>query len=178
VIQIAYSDSGSNTTGTLSFASPDISMDSSGNIQNPWLLPLSETSQSTSYSIPNGVLEGLDKYKSRLFGMHWCGPGGGGPVTSPNDAACRAHDRAYAAAGVSAATNLSGTGATPAQVQAMKAANQAMYDAVNKNPAEFSTPFLKLWITGSVGFIYPGTAAQSGDTSPDPLSIMPYRVSF
>jgi RHS repeat-associated protein len=31
----------------------------------------------------------------RLFGTHYCGPGGGGSVTGPLDAACKAHDICY-----------------------------------------------------------------------------------
>jgi hypothetical protein len=176
VIQIGYSDSSSGSSGTLSFASPDVSIDSSGNIQNPWLLPISSTAQSNPGLIGVGV-EGFNKYQSRLFGMHWCGPGGGGPTTSPNDAACRAHDKAYAAAGASAAMNTGGATPTPAQAQAMKAANQAMYDAVQKNPAEFSTPFLANWLLGNIpGTMYPGTAAQVPQPTPSQPSQMQYPL--
>ena len=102
----------------------------------------------------------LNRYQNRFFGTHWCGPGGGGPTTGANDAACREHDRAYAAAGASAAMNTGGATPTSAQAAAMKAANHALYDAVRRNPAELSTPFLELCVTGGVGYIYTGTQAQ------------------
>lgn len=158
VLQIQYSGA-NQTVGSLSFQSPDASMDSSGNLQNPWLLPLSDNSQYKPGSLGGGTGV-LNKYQSRYFGTHWCGPGGGGPTTSANDAACREHDRAYAAAGATAAMNTGGATPTPAQAAAMRAANQSLYDAVRKNPAEFSTPFLEFWLTGGAGHIYPGTEAQ------------------
>lgn len=42
----------------------------------------------------------------RLFGTHYCGPGGGGGTTSGLDQLCAAHDACYRANGVSAIDNL------------------------------------------------------------------------
>ena len=47
----------------------------------------------------------------------------------------------------------------------MRVANQKMLDAVLKNPAEVSTPFLELWLTGGVGNIYPGKEAHYPDVT-------------
>ena len=159
VLQVGFSQAGG--TGTLSFSSSDLSTDSSGNIQNPWGIGLSDTNKYGGGQL--GQYGGLNRYKSRLFGMHWCGPGGGGPPTSANDAACRQHDADYAAAGASADMNTGKATPTPDQIKAMAAANQKMLNAVLKNPGEVSTPFLELWLTGGVGNIYPWTEAHYPD---------------
>jgi hypothetical protein len=159
-LQVGYSNGG-NDAGTLSFVSPDVSSDQNGgNVQNPWGIDLSDTNKYSQYLMwPSGGK--FDQFRGRLFGTHWCGPGGGGPVTGANDAACRQHDADYAKAKVSAATNLAGKGASPEQVEAMRIANKKMYDAVRANPSEFSTPFLLFWLEGGVpGTIYPGTEVK------------------
>ncbi len=155
-LQVGYSN-GENDAGTLSFVSPDAKSDSSGgNVQNPWGIDLNDTKKYDHYLMwPSGGK--FDQFQTRLLGMHWCGPGGGGPTVSANDAACRQHDADYAKVGVSAATNIAGRGATPEQIEAMRIANKKMYDAVRANPTEFSTPFLLLWLEGGAGHIYPGT---------------------
>ena len=48
----------------------------------------------------------------RLFGTHYCGPGGGGSPNGGVDPACKAHDDCYAAAGLSAASNGAGASLT------------------------------------------------------------------
>ena len=57
---------------------------------------------------------------------------------------------------------------TPAQFDAMKKANQALYDGVSKHPELPQTPFLQLWLTGGVGHIYPGTEATPTLRFPSP----------
>ena len=46
-----------------------------------------------------------DPYKKRMFGTHWCGPGGEGPTVNSLDAACKAHDQCYDANGLTAGSN-------------------------------------------------------------------------
>ncbi len=122
-LQVGYSNGG-NDAGTLSFVSPDVRSDQNGgNVQNPWGIDLSDTNKYSQYLMwPSGGK--FDQFRGRLFGTHWCGPGGGGPVTGTNDAACRQHDADYVKAKVSAATNLAGKGASPEQVEAMRIANK------------------------------------------------------
>jgi RHS repeat-associated protein len=173
VLQIGYKNG--NDAGNLSFGSPDLSTDSSGKIQNPWLIDLSDNTQYNPGTISKySMSANLSKYQGRLFDMHWCGPGGGGPPTSANDVACREHDRCYAAAGASAAMNTGAATPTSSQVAAIKACNQQMYDSVMKNPSEGSTPFLSYWLKGAFGSIYPGTeVTPPGSETPIPWLIHP-----
>lgn len=160
VLQLAIQN-GDSSSGVLSFSSPDLSTDQSGNLLNPWLIDVTDTTRYNSGKIP-WIGKTLDLYQSRIVGTHWCGPGGGGPPTNADDAACREHDRCYAAARVSAAMNTGGATPTPQQVAAMAACNQALYDSVSKHPELPQTPFLQFWLTGGVGHIYPGTEVHSG----------------
>jgi hypothetical protein len=111
----------------------------------------------------------LNLYNSRLVpGTRWCGPGGGGPPTNADDVGCREHDRALGAIGLSADINLGKGTPTQAQFDALKKANQALYDTVSKHPELPQTPFLQLWLTGGVGHIYPGTEATPSLKFPSP----------
>jgi hypothetical protein len=93
-LQVGYSN-GANDAGTLSFVSADVSSDQNGgNVQNPWGIDLSDAKKYSQYLMwPSGGK--FDQFRGRLFGTHWCGPGGGGPTTGANDAACRQHDADY-----------------------------------------------------------------------------------
>lgn len=164
VLQIGYSNG--NQAGTLSFPSPDVSTDNSGQLQNPWMIDLSDNTKHGpgGDSINAFLFSQAYLYQPRILKMHWCGPGGGGPPTSPNDVACRQHDLDYARAGASAAMNTGAIKPTAAQIRAMKVANQKMYNAVKANSPEPSTPFLLLWLRGYIPWtLAPGTAVQKGD---------------
>lgn len=63
-------------------------------------------------------------YKQRLFGTHWCGPGGEGPTTGKLDEACRSHDMCYGANGLSVSSNFN-----PFPNAALRECNQRLCDA-------------------------------------------------
>ncbi len=69
-----------------------------------------------------------DPYPKRLFGTHWCGPGGAGPTVNQLDAACKAHDECYDRLGYSPWSNLS-----LIQDPGLQACNQALCDAAAKS---------------------------------------------
>lgn len=68
------------------------------------------------------------QYPTRMFGTHWCGPGGAGPVVNQLDAACKAHDKCYDRLGYTALSNYS-----PLQDDGLQACNQALCDAAKKS---------------------------------------------
>jgi RHS repeat-associated protein len=76
-----------------------------------------------------------DSYKKRLFGTHWCGPGGDGPPVSDLDAACKAHDQCYDKFGLSAGSNFNGSGSTPPSLLVLQACNQALCNSARVSPA-------------------------------------------
>ncbi len=82
----------------------------------------------------------------RLFGGHWCGPGGGGSSIGGIDAACQAHDACYETAGLDASINTSSVSLTPAQAQAAQACNQALYDAARSHPGAPGSSLIQLWL--------------------------------
>jgi len=72
-----------------------------------------------------------DPYKKRMFGTHWCGPGGEGPTVNSLDAACKAHDQCYDANGLTAGSNFNPfMGA--AKTNALQQCNQALCSAAWK----------------------------------------------
>jgi RHS repeat-associated protein len=68
----------------------------------------------------------------RLFGTHYCGPGGGGNTTGSLDETCKAHDTCYADAGLSANDNRNQLPAPKAKV--LQHCNQQFCDATGKLP--------------------------------------------
>ena len=72
--------------------------------------------------------QGGDPYKKRLFGTHWCGPGGGGPPINALDSACMAHDNCYDRGGFTPWSNLS-----LLQDPGLQACNQALCDAARQS---------------------------------------------
>jgi hypothetical protein len=86
------------------------------------------------------------------------------------DAACKAHDQCYAAAGISASYNLSasngGSGGTLAQATAAQACNQALYNAARLNAGSPGAKAVREWLKNGdktpFGYIlHPGTEAAS-----------------
>jgi len=80
------------------------------------------------------TLKPADPWTERLFGTHWCGPGGGGPAINVLDAACQAHDRCFDAARLSAASNAGGGHMTLQQAAAASTCNEALADVAAAHP--------------------------------------------
>jgi hypothetical protein len=105
----------------------------------------------------------------RFFGMHYCGPGGGGSSMGGLDPACKVHDACYAAApggGISASNNFSGgTPMTSEQVKQAKRCNQALYDAARNHPDAPGSRAVQWWmvngshLSGGLYILFPGTEA-------------------
>jgi RHS repeat-associated protein len=76
-------------------------------------------------------------YPTRMFGTHWCGPGGGGPPVNDLDAACKAHDNCYDSIGFSASSNFNNLSATDAAN--VQACNQLLCNAARQSRATGST---------------------------------------
>lgn len=105
----------------------------------------------------------------RLFGTHYCGPGGAGTTVGALDPACKVHDACYGAApggGISAGNNLSGgTPMTTAQAAQAKECNQALYDAARNHPDAPGSKAVQWWMVngshlpGGTYILYPGTEA-------------------
>src|SRR5579885_153522 len=64
----------------------------------------------------------------RLFGTHYCGPGGGGTITSPTDNACYLHDKCYTDNGFSPIDNFNPF-LSISQGHKLQGCNQALCDA-------------------------------------------------
>ena len=77
----------------------------------------------------------LNDPNKRLYGTHYCGPGGGGSETGQVDHFCHLHDICYANAGITAGIQLGG--GTDAQLNAMGSCNQHLCDALSG----LSTPY-------------------------------------
>jgi RHS repeat-associated protein len=67
----------------------------------------------------------------RLFGTHWCGPGGSGTVTSTTDAACWRHDMCYAANNLEWTDNRNKS-LPPAKAAALQQCNQQLCNSVRR----------------------------------------------
>ena len=109
----------------------------------------------------------VDPY--RLFSTHYCGPGGAGSASGAIDPACKTHDECYAAAGISAVSNIPGGPAmSSSQASAAKACNQAIYNAARANPNAPGSKALQWWLTqgSNIPFkggyiLLPGTEAKT-----------------
>jgi len=99
----------------------------------------------------------------RLFGTHYCGPGGGGSEVNRLDALCHIHDDCYGKFGVSASANTASGSVhlSPFQIAGVQGCNQALANGakalIGKNTG---AEYIYYWMTGSFGFLYPGTAAH------------------
>jgi RHS repeat-associated protein len=71
----------------------------------------------------------LNDPNKRLYGTHYCGPGGGGSETGQVDHFCHLHDTCYANAGIKAGIQLGG--GSDAQLNAMGSCNQHLCDALS-----------------------------------------------
>lgn len=97
-----------------------------------------------------------------LFSTKYCGPGGGGTPTGFLDAACKAHDACYKAAGISAANNAPNGSMTSGQASAASACNQALYNAAriaNKAPGATA---VRYWLTQGANVPFAGTILRPG----------------
>jgi hypothetical protein len=66
----------------------------------------------------------------RLFGTHYCGPGGGGSVGPGVDSACQVHDACYDGAGLHVGDNFRTL--SPSQSAALNFCNQQLCNSVRQ----------------------------------------------
>lgn len=88
----------------------------------------------------------IDPYQTRLFGTHFCGPGGGGVPINALDAACKAHDECFGAAGLSAANNAGGGSMTLQQAAAAQGCNAALAAAAAAHPEIRGSTRVSEWL--------------------------------
>ncbi len=88
----------------------------------------------------------IDPYQTRLFGTHFCGPGGGGVPINALDAACKAHDECFGAAGLSAANNSGGGSMTLQQAAAAQGCNAALAAAAAAHPEIRGSTRVSEWL--------------------------------
>jgi hypothetical protein len=142
------------------------------NAANLQTVDVSDTSTLMEYSygtyLPN-LRYSTDPYPTRMFGTHYCGPGGGGVPVNALDAACAAHDACYAAAGISAANNAASGSMTLQQAAAAQACNAALGAAAAANPGIRGSTRVSEWLKhgdqllpllGIDGHLAPGTAIR------------------
>jgi RHS repeat-associated protein len=98
----------------------------------------------------------------RLFSTRYCGPGGAGATTGFLDAACKAHDACYKAAGISAANNGPNGSMTPAQSSAATACNQALYNAARVAANAPGSKAVRYWLTQGANVPFAGTILRPG----------------
>ena len=96
--------------------------------------------------VPPGFKMTFDPYPTRLFGTHWCGPGGGGVPVNALDAACKAHDQCFDAAGISAASNDGGGHMTLQQASAASTCNAALGAAAAAHPEIPGSTRISEWL--------------------------------
>ena len=96
--------------------------------------------------IPPGFKMTFDPYPTRLFGTHWCGDGGGGVPVNALDAACKAHDQCFDAAGISAASNNGGGHMTLQQAAAAQTCNAALGAAAAAHPEIPGSSLISDWL--------------------------------
>jgi RHS repeat-associated protein len=137
-------------------AAIDLTTSSVGGLTEDLLQPF----QVGSHDLPRND----DPY--RLFGTKFCGPGGAGNTTGFLDAACKAHDDCYKAAGITFANNLpGGPSMSSSQASAAKACNQALYNAARINKSAPGSKAAQYWLTQGANLpfgayiIKPGTEA-------------------
>jgi RHS repeat-associated protein len=117
---------------------------------------------------PNGetALSGRkDPYPKRLFGTHWCGPGGAGPPLTALDEGCMVHDKCYDAIGVSADVNLYFYDVTLDQAAEMQECNEALHAVAVAHPEDPGSSMVKWWLEhgDGIGILAPGTAVVPPD---------------
>jgi hypothetical protein len=136
--------------------------------------PLGSISVSNGISAVWGGIQGLfwfnhipyhDLWDSnhRLFGTHYCGPGGGGSETSQLDALCHIHDDCYGNFGVSASVNLPQNHSIPlsaGQIAGITGCNQALANGARALGSVYGAAAVNSWLTNGYGFLYPGTNAH------------------
>jgi RHS repeat-associated protein len=136
--------------------------------------PLGSISVGNGISAVWGGIQGLlwfnhipyhDQWDSnhRLFGTHYCGPGGGGSETSQLDTLCHIHDDCYGGFGVSASVNLPGNHSTPlsaGQIAGITGCNQALANGARSLGSAYGAAAVNSWLTNGYGFLYPGTNAH------------------
>ena len=79
-------------------------------------------------SAPSNRQQTPDPFQKRLFGTHYCGPGGAGPTLNALDSACQAHDQCYDTHNLSVGSNFNPF-APASQIQALQACNQQLCNA-------------------------------------------------
>jgi hypothetical protein len=136
---------------------------------------LQQSSAAATVSVASGVLQQLasqylflsylDPFdpNHRLFGTHYCGPGGGGSETSQLDILCHIHDDCYGKFGVSASINLPGNHSTPltaVQISGITGCNQSLANSVRALGSVYGAAAINSWLTNGYGFLYPGTNAH------------------
>ncbi len=99
----------------------------------------------------------------RMFGTHYCGPGGGGSDVNQLDTFCHIHDDCYGKYGVSASANTASGSVqlTPFQIAGITGCNQALANGAKGLIGRVTgADYVYYWMRGNYGFIYPGTAAH------------------
>src|SRR5207248_1520620 len=76
----------------------------------------------------------IDAFPKRLFGTHYCGPGGAGPALGGNDPGCKVHDECYAAHDLTSMSNWNPLLPSYKEEQ-LQQCNQQLCDAANSNPS-------------------------------------------
>ncbi len=97
-------------------------------------------------------------YPTRMFGTHWCGPGGAGPTVNGLDAACQAHDLCYGAHGFTSFSNWSpylSPLLSQSQEQALQQCNQALCNAASHSNDPGSTRVQMYFTSVSAGACAP-----------------------
>jgi hypothetical protein len=98
-----------------------------------------------------------------LFSTKFCGPGGSGSPTGFLDAACRAHDACYKAAGINFSNNLpGGPSMSSSQASAAKACNQALYNAARINNNAPGSKAAQYWLTQGANLPFGGYIIKPG----------------
>ena len=84
----------------------------------------------------------------RLFGSHWCGPGGAGSPNSDVDRACQMHDTCLGDHGINFWGNIAVAPVfwTSEQKRAAQVCNQALYNTVKQYPNEPGSKPIQNWL--------------------------------
>jgi RHS repeat-associated protein len=145
-----------NVTATA--AASDLVTSSLNGLSNDFIPQFDTLGMGIMTSLPN-IATG-DPY--RLFSTKYCGPGGAGNPTGFLDAACKAHDACYAAAGISAANNGPNGSMTSAQSSAATACNQALYNAARLAANAPGSKAVRYWLTQGANVPFVGTILRPG----------------
>ncbi len=110
--------------------------------------------------------------KVRMFGTHWCGPGGDGPTVNALDDACKEHDSCYDKWRLTVGSNL--FGGTNSDLEHLAECNQALCDAATSKAANVRGSSRVDWYFSLVPF---GSCLGGGDSwrrmKGNPLSVVP-----